>query len=119
MAGRETPSIPGGPNVFVNLLEAGQLPGFITLRRGISNCHGIVSAVHHDLNDAGCAHLFAFKRGSSDLLKSEHDPKGLHSWIEANGWVIDVANGANRPIIIMQTDAYYQLMRMTNVAEQQ
>ena len=115
MSGRETPSIPGGPTVFVNLLEAGQLPEFITLRRGISNCHGIVNALYHDLDDAGCAGLFAYKRGSSNLLKSAHDSKGLHSWIEIKGWAIDAANGANRPVIIMPTDDYYKLLQITNV----
>jgi hypothetical protein len=94
MPGRETPSVPGdGPNVFVDLLEAGRLPEYTTLRRGVSNCHGITSALYRDLDDAGWAQSFALKRGSSELLKSAHYSEGLHSWLEINGWAIDVANG--------------------------
>ena len=119
MPGRETPSIPGGPNVFVDLLEAGQLREFMALRRGISNCHGITGALYRDLDDAGWAQSFAFKRGSSEPLKSAHDPDGMHSWLEINGWAIDVANGASRPVIIMPTDDYYSLLHMTNVEDQQ
>jgi hypothetical protein len=115
MPGRETPSIPGGPNIFVDLLEAGQLREFMILRRGISNCHGITNALHRDLKDAGRAQRFAFKRGSSELLKSEHDPDGMHSWLEINGWVIDAANGADRPVIIVPTEGYYSMLRITKV----
>jgi hypothetical protein len=107
--------IPGAVIPFVELLETDRLRQFMVLRRGISNCHGIVKALYQDLEDAGCEHLFAFKRGSSELLKSKHDPNGLHSWIEINGWAIDVANGANRSIIIMQANTYYDLAKMTNV----
>jgi hypothetical protein len=84
MPGRESPSVPGGPTVFVDLLEAGQLPEFISLRRGISNCHGITNALRRDLTDAGWAQRFAFKRGSCEILRSEYDPDGLHSWLEIN-----------------------------------
>jgi hypothetical protein len=102
MPGRDTPSIPGGPAVFVDLLEAGRLPEFMTLRRGISNCHGITTELYHDLDDAGCAQSFAFKRGSTGLLKSPNDPNGLHSWLEINGWAIDArqtapADGSRSP----------------------
>jgi hypothetical protein len=117
MPGRETLSIPGGPNVFVDLLEAGQLREFMILRRGVSNCHGITNALYRDLDDAGWAQSFALKRGSSELLRSEHDPEGLHSWLEINGWAIDTANGASRPVIIMPTDAYYGVLHVTNVED--
>jgi hypothetical protein len=119
MPGRDTPSIPGGPNVFVDLLEAGRLPEYMTLRRGISNCHGITGALYRDLDDAGWAQSFAFKRGSCEVLKSKHDPDGLHSWLEINGWAIDVANGVSRPVIIMPKEDYYRLLHMTNVEDQQ
>jgi hypothetical protein len=115
MPGRNISSIPGGPNVFADLLEAGRLPEYMTLRRGISNCHGITNALYRDLDDAGWAQSFAFKRGSCEVLKSEHDSDGMHSWLEINGWAIDVANGANRPVIIMPADAYYSLLQITNV----
>src|SRR5262249_44581701 len=114
MPGRETPSIPAGPAVFVGLLEAKQLPEFTVFRHGTSNCHGIVSAIYHDLNDAGCAHLFAFKRGSSGLIKNEHDPEGLHSWIEIKGWTIDASNGTSNPVIIMPTNSYCGMMQITD-----
>jgi hypothetical protein len=116
MPGREPPSIPGGPNVFVDLLEAGQLREFMTLRRGISNCHGITDALYRDLQDAGYAQLFAFKRGSSEKLRSLHDPDGLHSWLEINGWVIDAANGASRPVIIAPKDVYYSLLQIVEAS---
>jgi hypothetical protein len=115
MPGREARSIPGGPNVFVDLLEAGQLREFMSLRRGISNCHGITNALYRDLKDAGWVPPFALKCGSSELLKSKHDPDGLHSWMEINGWAIGVANGANRPVIIMPIDAYYSLLQITDL----
>jgi hypothetical protein len=114
MPGRKKPSIPGGPNVFADLLEAGRLPEYMTVRRGISNCHGITGALYRDLDDAGWAQRFVFKRGSCEVLKSKHDPDGLHSWLEINGWAIDAANGANRPVIIMPTDAYYNMPHITN-----
>jgi hypothetical protein len=91
----------------------------MALRRGIGNCHGITNALRRDLKDAGWAQSFAFKRGSCEVLKSEHDPDGLHSWLEINGWAIDVANGASRPVIIMPTDAYYNTLHVTNVEDQQ
>jgi hypothetical protein len=119
MPGRETPSIPAEPVVFVDLLEAGKLPQFMTFRRGVSNCHGIVDMLRKELTDAGYAHLFTARRGSSALLKSEHDPDGLHSWIEtASGWVIDVANGANRPVIITPSEIYYERMQITEIRDQ-
>jgi hypothetical protein len=49
------------------------------------------------------------------LLKSSHDPDGSHSWIEINEWAIDAANGAARPIIIMRTDEYYDVMQMSKI----
>jgi hypothetical protein len=70
MPGRGTQSVPAGPNVFVDLLEAGRLREFMALRRGISNCHGITSALYRDLDDAGWAQHFALKRGSCEVLKS-------------------------------------------------
>jgi hypothetical protein len=48
------------------------------------------------------------------VLRSEHDPDGMHSWLEINGWVIDAANGADRPVIITSTNAYYRVMQVTN-----
>jgi hypothetical protein len=117
LPGRKTPTMPGALAAFIELLEAGELQKFMTLRRGISNCHGIVGALYQDLVDTGCAHLFVAKRGSCGLLKTEHDPDGLHSWIEVNGWVIDVANGADRPIIVMPVNDYHGLMQMTDVRD--
>jgi hypothetical protein len=101
--------------VFLDLLEDGKLLEFKTLRRGVSNCHGTVNALYHDLQDAGCLHLFAFKRGSSELMRSEHDPNGLHSWLEVNGWVIDGSNGTDNPVLIMPTDVYYDQFQMSDV----
>jgi hypothetical protein len=120
MPGREAPSIPGGPNggpnVFVDLLEAGQLHEFMMLRRGVGNCHGITNALRRDLTDAGWAQHFAFKSGSCEVLKSEHDPDGMHSWLEINGWAIDAANGADRPVIITPVGVYYRVMQVTNAS---
>jgi hypothetical protein len=80
--------------------------------------HGITGALYRDLDDAGWAQRFAFKCGSSELLKSTHDPDGMHSWLEINGWAIDVANGANRPVIIMPKEDYYNMLHVTNVEDQ-
>jgi hypothetical protein len=38
--------------------------------------------------------------------------QGERPWLEINGWVIDAANGAARPVIIMSTAAYYSVMRI-------
>jgi hypothetical protein len=36
---------------------------------------------------------------------------------EINGWAIDAANGANRPVIIMATEAYYRMLQITDVGD--
>jgi hypothetical protein len=64
---------------FFGLLEAGKLRRFAALYGGVADCHGITAALHHDLTDAGCAQLFAFKRGCSAVLKTARDPRGWHS----------------------------------------
>jgi len=66
----------------------------------------------------GLDHLFAFKRGSSGILKTATDPKGLHSWVEVHGWSIDWANGGKgQPVLVVPIDEYYGFTRMTDICD--
>ena len=82
---------------FANLLEDHLLPRFLSFRHGFGNCHSLVDQLYLDIKKIGLDHLFTFKRGSSEALKTEADQKGLHSWLETDGWAIDASNGAPRP----------------------
>ena len=101
---------------FANLLEYHLLPRFLSFRHGFGNCHSIVDQLYLDLEKIGLDHLFAFKRGSSKALKTTTDQKGLHSWIETDGWVIDASNGAtSRPVLVVPAGDYYANLQLTNI----
>jgi hypothetical protein len=51
------------------------------------------------------------------VLKTARDPRGWHSWLEVGGWAIDAAHGGRRPILIMPTSIYYDVVRIAGVRE--
>jgi hypothetical protein len=115
VVGIKKPPICAVATAFSDLLEAQKLPRFLALRNGIGNCHSVVKQLYLDMKELGIADMFAFKRGSCTQLRNEYDPKGLHSWIEADGWAIDVSNGATgRPVLIMPVEDYYTQMQITD-----
>jgi hypothetical protein len=104
--------------VLIALLRRGALRRFMAFRRGAHNCHAIVDQLYLDFKEIGIAHAFAYKRGSSPLIASSNDPDGLHSWIEADGWVIDASGGAaDNPIMVQRIADFYERMKMTNMHE--
>ena len=101
---------------LANLLEDRLLPRFLSFRHGFGNCHSIAEQFYLDLKEIGLEHLFSFKRGSSEALKTATDLKGLHSWLETDGWVIDASNGATgRPVLVIPVEKYYANMQLTNI----
>ena len=101
---------------FTYLVEHRYLPRFAAFRLGAGNCHGIVRQLRMDLQANRLAHLFAFKSGSSGILKSEADPDGRHSWLEAKGWAIDAAGGAiGTPVVIMPIEDFYAQLKLTDI----
>jgi hypothetical protein len=98
------------------LLRRGALPRFMAFRRGVHNCHVIVQQLYLDFKEVGIDTSFAYKRGSSPILASRKDPDGLHSWIEADGWAIDVAGAAaGNPIMMQRVADFYERLKVTNV----
>ena len=103
---------------FACLMRGGKLGRFVAFYFGAHNCHALVDQLRLDLRDIGADQVFAFKRGSSELLKSEIDPDGLHSWLEADGWAIDVSGGAlGNPIVIQPIEDFCIRYRMTDIRE--
>lgn len=102
--------------VMSALIRKGVLRRFMAFRLGAHNCHAIVEQLYFDFKDLGIHTQFDYKRGSSPIIASERDPKGLHSWIEADGWAVDASGGATeKPILVQRTADFYALMKMTNV----
>lgn len=103
---------------LASLLLDRKLPRFIAFRGGAHNCHALVDALYLDLRDIGAAHLFSFKSGSSEILKSDADPEGLHSWVEIDGWTIDASGGAlGNPIMMLPVEDFYAQWRLTNIRD--
>lgn len=104
-------------NVFGVLLQDGKLPGLEFAHRGAHNCHAIVSQIYQDLRDAGLLAAFEFKTGYSGVLQGAGCPNdGIHSWVEADGWVIDASGGGmGNPILIQQAAQYYKDHQITGV----
>ena len=101
---------------FTYLVEHRYLPRFAAFRLGAGNCHGIVRQLRMDLQANRLAHLFAFKSGSSGILKSEADPDGRHSWLEAKGWAIDAAGGAiGTRVVIMLIEDFNAQLKLTDI----
>lgn len=109
--------LPNAAVAFSSLLETQKLPGFIAFRHGVGNCHSIVEHLRRDLAKIDLAEMFSYKRGSSLGLRTETDLDGLHSWIETDGWVIDAANGAERPVLIMPVDDYRARMQLVDIID--
>jgi hypothetical protein len=103
--------------LFSGLLETQKLPAFVAFRHGIGNCHSIVGHLRRDLAKIDLEDMFSYKRGSSLGLRTETDPDGLHSWIETDGWVIDAANGAQRPVLIMKVDDYRNRLQLVDIVD--
>jgi hypothetical protein len=100
------------------LVRDGKLRRFVTLYFGAHNCHALVDQLRLDLRDIGADEVFALKRGSSEVLKSEADPDGLHSWVEADGWAIDVSGGAlGNPVVIQPAEDFYVRYRMSAICD--
>ena len=110
-------TICGVAQAFIETLEAKRLPRFTAFRHGLGNCHALVQQLYMDLTDSGVESLFTYKRGSSAKLQCDADPEGLHSWIEAAGWVIDASNGAHRPVLIIPVEQFYDLMQLDDVRD--
>lgn len=113
--------VPGPAYAFYLMIRCGKLPQYTMFRSGVHNCHTLTHLLFQDLEilkmegDDLLQH-FVFKTGSSELLKGEKDPDGLHSWAELNGWVIDGAGGAQgQPILIQRAADYYAQRQITNV----
>jgi hypothetical protein len=103
---------------FACLVRDGKLGRFTAFYFGAHNCHALVAQLRLDLCEIGAERLFAFKRGSSELLKSEIDPDGLHSWVEVEGWAIDVSGGAlGNPIVIQPIEDFCIRYRMADVCD--
>ena len=101
---------------FTDLVMTRSLPRFSAFRQGAGNCHSIVRQLYLDLRAIEWTDLFEFKRGHSEILRSETDPNGQHSWIEAKGWAIDAASGAiGNPVVIMPVEDFYALMQLTDI----
>jgi len=106
---------------FAALLRAKSLPQFSLFFYGHSNCHQLIEALRADFMTLGIAEMFTYKTGSSKLIASEYDPRGLHSWIEADGWVVDkILNGADvetaKPVIVIQRiNEFYAWRQLTDI----
>jgi hypothetical protein len=98
------------------LLNREALPRFMAFRRGVNNCHVIVQQLYLDFKELGIDTSFDYKRGSSPIIASAKDPKGLHSWIETDGWAIDASGAASgNPIMVQRIAAFYERLKVTNV----
>jgi hypothetical protein len=103
---------------FERMLRDGELPRFAALRQGSGNCHTIVNQLYLDFKALGIAKLFAYRRGSSAILKADHDPDGLHSWIEVDGFAIDGSNGGEGlPILVQAVESYYRQRQLTGIRD--
>jgi hypothetical protein len=103
---------------LASLLDARKLLNFVAFWRGKGHCHAIVGQLHQDFKDLGIAEQFEYMIGSSDLLRNDSDPEGLHSWIEMDGWAIDASGGgAYNPITIRRVEPFYKSLRLENIRE--
>jgi hypothetical protein len=104
--------------VLKALFRKGALPRFMAFQQGAHNCHAVVHNLRSDFNEIGIEGAFSYKRGSSNALKSEADPQGLHSWIEADGWAIDASGGAlGNPIIVQRVADFYAMYQLENIID--
>jgi hypothetical protein len=91
------------------LLRARRLPNFSAAWGGEHDCHSICADLTLDLHLAGeSLDQWVWLQGDCARI-------GEHSWIEVEGFAIDAANGARRPVAIMRANVYRETMGATNV----
>jgi hypothetical protein len=105
--------------IIAALLEAGKLPMFASFYRGHNNCYVIVRQLRDDFKALGVDHKFQYRVGCSGVLKAIGDPNGgMHSWIEAEGWVIDASGGGRgNPVLFQRAEDYYRARQMTDIRD--
>jgi hypothetical protein len=102
--------------IFTGLLEQRKLRRLLLYHGGGNNCHFITAQIYLDLVEIGMADKFAFKIGNAGVLKSDGEPIGLHSWIEADGWGIDCSGGiVGNPILFQRLEPFYERLQLTHV----
>lgn len=107
---------PGMALAFCFLLSHGLLHRFKAFHNGSRNCHYIVQMLKHDFEELGLAGEFKYKRGSSADLANDDDPKGLHTWIERDGWVLDGSNGSlGNPVLFQPTQDFYNSLSLKDI----
>jgi|SRR5579862_4981735 len=107
-------------NMLADLLRDKKLLRFMAFRRGAHNCHAIVHQLRLDLKALGIENQFSYKRGSSAAIANEVDPEGLHSWLERDGWAIDVSGGAlGNPIMVQRVAAFYDRYQLTDINDRE
>jgi hypothetical protein len=103
-------------NMLADLLHDRKLLRFMAFRRGAHNCHAIVNQLRLDLKAIGIDDQFSYKRGSSAVIANDCDAKGLHSWLERDGWAIDISGGAlDNPIMLQRVVAFYDRYQLTDI----
>jgi hypothetical protein len=95
--------------VITLLHEEGHLPHFSEVfgapsPDGLGDCHETSVALMADLIAAGRSNGWQWVEGTHRM----HRPPILHSWLEFDGWAIDVANGK---ILVMEAAMYRSMTK--------
>ncbi|KYF87805.1 hypothetical protein BE20_24990 [Sorangium cellulosum] len=102
---RECRAIP----VITRLHHEDRLPNFTEVfgapsPDGLGDCHEVSLALMVDLIAAGCSDGWQWVTGTHRM----HRPPLLHSWLEFDGWAVDVANGK---VLVMEAAMYRSMTK--------
>jgi hypothetical protein len=100
---------------LVRLIEEGRLPTFVALwSQGAKNCHAIVDVLLQELEGLGLGGEWRAASGFSGVIQRDGTPIGLHSWIEAGDWMVEVSFGTVNPVLVMPKAVGREVWRLTD-----
>lgn len=104
----DRPCAPG--DVMIELANSGKLPNFqrefgAPRPDGLGDCHDVTLALMVDLIAAERADGWSWVQGS---IVTGHGERFDHSWLEHDGWAVDVANGK---VLVMRSSRYDEMTK--------